>query len=190
MLLFTCSLIDILLPGQLPELVARYKVYRNLSRVRVTRDNVSPQTHSTQDPCRLQPAHAGDTTPGRGVICHRSLGPSLLPTSSAKTVTVISADIIYYNDVGQAFALAYMRTRSLWHVLHGNRRPEERCERPDRPVATRARGLGRTGRSDGSPIDLTPGSAHCTREPRGSGWDSGRTELPNPRAPPMPSDAD
>ena len=53
---------------------------------------------------QLQPAHAGDTTPGRGVICHRSLGPSPLPTSFAKTVTVISADIIYYNDVGQAFA--------------------------------------------------------------------------------------
>ena len=27
-------------------------------------------------------------------------------------------------------------------------------------------------------------------KPRGSGWDSGRTKLPNPRAPPMPSDAD
>ena len=37
---------------------------------------------------------------------------------------------------------------------------------------------------------MTPGSAHCTGKPRGSGWDSGRTELPNPRAPPMPSDAD
>ena len=37
---------------------------------------------------------------------------------------------------------------------------------------------------------LTPGSAHCTGKPRGSGWDSGRTKLPNPRAPPMPSDAD
>ena len=35
-----------------------------------------------------------------------------------------------------------------------------------------------------------PGSAHCTGKPRGSGWDSGRTKLPNPRAPPMPSDAD
>ena len=33
-------------------------------------------------------------------------------------------------------------------------------------------------------------SAHCTGKPRGSGWDSGRTKLPNPRAPPMPSDAD
>ena len=37
---------------------------------------------------------------------------------------------------------------------------------------------------------LTPGSAHCTGKPRGSGWDSGRTKLPNPRAPPTPSDAD
>ena len=36
----------------------------------------------------------------------------------------------------------------------------------DRPVATRARGWGRTGRSDGSPTDLTPGSAHCTGKPR------------------------
>ena len=74
--------------------------------------------------------------------------------------------------------------------------------------------LGTDGRWDGanSPIDpwrhgheggaergdsdeitapsLTPGSAHCTGKPRGSGWDSGRTKLPNPRAPPMPSDAD
>ena len=37
---------------------------------------------------------------------------------------------------------------------------------------------------------LIPGSAHCTGKPRGSGWDSGRTKLPNPRAPPTPSDAD
>ena len=37
---------------------------------------------------------------------------------------------------------------------------------------------------------LTTGSAHCTGKPRGSGWDSGRTKLPNPRAPPMPSDAE
>jgi len=49
-------------------------------------------------------------------------------------------------------------------------------------VATRARGQGRTGRSDGSPAGLTPGSAHCAGKPRGSGWDSGRTKLPNPRA--------
>ncbi len=28
---------------------------------------------------------------------------------------------------------------------------------------------------------LTPGSAHCTGKPRGSGGDSGRTKLPNPR---------
>ena len=33
---------------------------------------------------------------------------------------------------------------------------------------TRARGRGRTGRSDGSPACLTPGSAHCTGKPRGS----------------------
>ena len=31
--------------------------------------------------------------------------------------------------------------------------------------------------------------SHCTGKPRGSGWDSGRTKLPSPRAPPMPSDA-
>ena len=105
-------------------------------------------------------------------------------TCAGHPVHRASANILVHRLV------AYMRTRSLWHVLHGNRRPEERCERPDRPVATRARGLGRTGRSDGSPADLTPGSAHCTGKPRGSGWDSGRTKLPNPRAPPTPSDAD
>ena len=48
------------------------------------------------------------------------------------------------------------------------RRPVERCEQSDRPVATRARGRGRTGRSEGSPTDLTPGSAHCTGKPRGT----------------------
>ena len=79
---------------------------------------------------QLQPAHAGDTTPGRGVICHRSLGPSLLPTSSAKTVTVISADIIYYNDVGQAFAPV----------------PSALC----RPMRSRRRALRRGGRSSRS----------------------------------------
>ena len=53
-------------------------------------------------------------------------------------------------------------TRILWHALHGNRRPVERCEQPDRPVATRARGRGRTGRSEDLIAGLTPGSAHCT----------------------------
>jgi len=81
-------------------------------------------------------------------------------------------------------------TRIPWHALHGNRRPLKRCEQPDRPVATRARGRGRTGRSEGSVAGLTPGSAHCTGKPRGSGWDSGRTKLPDPRAPPVPSDAE
>ena len=38
-----------------------------------------------------------------------------------------------------------MCTRILQHALHGNRRPVERCEQPDRPVATRKRGRGRTG---------------------------------------------
>jgi hypothetical protein len=46
-------------------------------------------------------------------------------------------------------------------------------------VATRARGRGRTGRLEGLLASLTPGSAHCAWEPRGSGWDSGRTKLPN-----------
>ena len=55
---------------------------------------------------------------------------------------------------------------------------------------TRVRGRGRTGRLEGLLASLTSGSAHCTGKPRGSGWDSGRTKLPNPRAPPMPSDAD
>ena len=81
-------------------------------------------------------------------------------------------------------------TPTVRHTLHGYRRPVKRCEQPDRFVATRIRGRGRTGRSEGSPTGLTPGSAHCTGKPRGSGWDSGRTKLPNPRAPPMPSDAD
>ena len=76
------------------------------------------------------------------------------------------------------------------HTLHGDRRPVERCEQPDRPVAARARGRGRTGRLEGLLASLTPGSAHCTGKPRGSGWDSGRTKLPNPRAPPTLSDAD
>ena len=46
-------------------------------------------------------------------------------------------------------------------------------------VATRARGRGRTERLEGLLASLTPGSAHCAWEPRGSGWDSGRTKLPN-----------
>ena len=54
-------------------------------------------------------------------------------------------------------------------------------------TGTRAGPNGETGEKCAS---LTPGSAHCTGKPRGSGWDSGRTKLPNPRAPPMPSDAD
>ena len=54
-------------------------------------------------------------------------------------------------------------------------------------TGTRAGPNGETGEKCAS---LTSGSAHCTGKPRGSGWDSGRTKLPNPRAPPMPSDAD
>ena len=57
-------------------------------------------------------------------------------------------------------------------------------------VATRSRRRGRTGGPEGLLAGLTTGSAHCTGKPRGSGWDSGRTKLPNPRAPPTPSDAD
>ena len=37
----------------------------------------------------------------------------------------------------------------------------KRCEQPDRPVATRVRGRGRTGRLGGLLASLTPGSAHC-----------------------------
>ena len=62
------------------------------------------------------------------------------------------------------------------HTLHGYRRPVKRCEQPDRLVATRVRGRGRTGRSDGSSADLTPGSAHCTGKPRGSGSAPGGTQ--------------
>ena len=54
-------------------------------------------------------------------------------------------------------------------------------------TGTRAGPNGETGEKCAS---LTSGSTHCTGKPRGSGWDSGRTKLPNPRAPPMPSDAD
>ena len=44
-------------------------------------------------------------------------------------------------------------------------------------------------------LDLVAGDwrnaeAFALGKPRGSGWDSGRTKLPNPRAPPTPSDAD
>ena len=35
-------------------------------------------------------------------------------------------------------------TRMLWHFLPGYRQPVERCEQPDRFVATRTRGQSRT----------------------------------------------
>ena len=81
-------------------------------------------------------------------------------------------------------------THISWHTLLGYRRPVKRCEQPDRPVATRVRRRGRTGGPEGLLAGLTTGSAHCTGKPRGAGWDSGRTKLPNPRAPPTPSDAE
>ena len=78
--------------------------------------------------------------------------------------------------------------RLTWEQTAGGLVRTARSTRGD--MGTRA-GPTSTGRSrDGSPADFTPGSAHCTGKPRGSGWDSGRTKLPNPRAPPMPSDAD
>jgi hypothetical protein len=48
------------------------------------------------------------------------------------------------------------------HVIHGYRRPVKRCEQPDRLVATRARGRGRTGRSEGlyRQLDLRVGPLH------------------------------
>ena len=60
-------------------------------------------------------------------------------------------------------------TPTLWHSLHGYRRPVKRCEQPDRPVVTRKRGRGRTGRLEGLLASLTPGSAHCTGKPRARG---------------------
>ena len=90
----------------------------------------------------------------------------------------------------RASVRGYHGTHILRHTLLGYRRPVERCEQPDRSVATRSRRRGRTGGPEGLLAGLTTGSAHCTGKPRGSGWDSGRTKLPNPRAPPMPSDAD
>ena len=49
------------------------------------------------------------------------------------------------------------------------------------PPARSPTPVPRTARENNSPV---------TGKPRGSGRDSGRTKLPNPRAPPMPSDAD
>ena len=57
-----------------------------------------------------------------------------------------------------------MCTRVLQHTLHGNRRPVERCEQSDRPVATRARGRGRTGRSEGFCRRLDPRVGPLHRE--------------------------
>ena len=55
-------------------------------------------------------------------------------------------------------------------------------------TGTRAGPNGETGGFTRQLETETPGgSAHCTGKPRGSGWDSGRTKLPYPRAPPMPS---
>ena len=59
---------------------------------------------------------------------------------------------------------------------HGHEGGAERGDRKDHLPACR----------------LTPGSAHCTGKPRGSGWDSGRTELPKthalPRCLPTPTE--
>ena len=57
-----------------------------------------------------------------------------------------------------------MCTRVLQHALRGDRRPVERCEQPDRPVATRKRGRGRTGRSEGFCRRLDPRVGPLHRE--------------------------
>ena len=59
------------------------------------------------------------------------------------------------------------------HILYEYRRPVKRCEQPNRLVATLVRGRGRTGRSEDSIADLTPGSAHCTGTSRARGRGGG-----------------
>ena len=77
---------------------------------------------------------------------------------------------------------------------HGNRRPVKRgANSPVDPWQHGHEGGAERGdrRRKGFYHRLDPRiGPDCTGKPRGSGWDSGRTELPNPRAPPMPSDAD
>ena len=68
-------------------------------------------------------------------------------------------------------------------TLHGNRRPVERCEQPDRPVETRKRGRGRTGRSEDFCRRLDPRVDPLHREIACPWGDTGRTKLPNPRPP-------
>ena len=67
----------------------------------------------------------------------------------------------------------------------------KRCEQSDRPVDTGTR-AGPNGAIGGFDRRLDPriGPLHRETAWLGVRWDSGRTELPNPRAPPMPSDAD
>ena len=82
-----------------------------------------------------------------------------------------------------------MGTRMLQHTLHGNRRPVERCEQPDRPVATRARGRGRTGRSEGFCRRLDPRVGPLHRETACPGGTQGGPNCLT-HAPPVLSDAE
>ena len=140
-------------------------------------------TISRTSPFLKSACHEGLTPPQAGVLTtppparHRpprarrgAHGPSRSRARWASAVLLLSC--------------AVHGTHILRHVLPGSRRPGERCEQPDRPVTTRVRGRGRTGGDGLTGPTLTAGSAHCTGKPRGSGWDSGRTKLPYPRAPP------
>ena len=92
---------------------------------------------------------------------------------------------ILVHRLGGIMARAYYGTRYLGTDGRWNG-----ANSPIGPWQHGSRGRGRTGGPEGLLAGLTTGSAHCTGKPRGSGWDSGRTKLPNPRAPPTPSDAD
>ena len=131
----------------------------------------------------LRLVHRFEDSRGTRIINRTRFDADGRPTSHARAILVHRLELRYPHA-------AQLHTLMAARLTYGNRRPVERCEQPDRPVATRVRGRGRTGGDGLTRLRLTTGSAHCTGKPRGSGWDSGRTKLPNPRAPPTPSDAD
>ena len=68
------------------------------------------------------------------------------------------------NKHTRASVRRYVMAHSIPHTLHGCRRPVKRCEQPDRPVATRVRGRGRTGRLGENMRQLDPRVGPLHRE--------------------------
>ena len=95
---------------------------------------------------------ASESLTGETRAAPESLAEGPRVAGPGEIVMVVAELVAEESSGGEAASAAEVEyaevVSELWHKLHGYRRPVEWCEQPDRPVATRVRGRGRTGLSD------------------------------------------